>query len=108
MRKARVVIQPQAANDIAQHVAWIESEGSPEGALRWLVAVESAIESLRSYPERCGLAAEAETVGVEVRQLLLGSHRILFVIEKSEVHVLTVRHGARRSIELGPDTRIRD
>lgn len=105
MRRARVVIEPRAAIEIAKHAAWIESQGSPESALRWMDAIGAAIESLRSFPERCPLAPEDGTVGVELRQLLFASHRALFVIEAGVVHVLYVRHSARGPLGLGEHLR---
>ncbi|MCW5768475.1 MAG: type II toxin-antitoxin system RelE/ParE family toxin [Phycisphaeraceae bacterium] len=102
MRRARVVIQPLASREISRYASWIESQGSPAGAHRWLDAIETAINSLRSFPERCPLAPESEDVGTEIRQLLFASHRVLFVIKGNEVHVLYVRHTAQRRLRSDP------
>jgi len=66
--------------------------------------VREAIETLSEMPARCALAPEAAKLGVSLRQLLHGKHpsvyRIVFRVVEDvlEVHVLTVRHGARRPL----------
>lgn len=91
-----MVIEPRAATDIAAYARWMDEQGSPEGALGWIDAIEAAINSLKSFPARCPLAPESEIVGEDVRQLVFASHRILFVIEEDVVHVLHVRHASRQ------------
>ena len=40
-------------------------------------------------------APEAALTGLEIRQLVYKSHRVLFIVSGREAHVLHVRHGAR-------------
>lgn len=60
----------------------------------------AAIQTLESYPERCGLAPENDVVDDEIRQFLHGRrgnvYRVLFTIQARAVHILHVRHAARR------------
>ncbi len=57
-------------------------------------------------PERGAIAPESEKVGFQVRQIHYGKrtgiYRILFRIleDAGEVHVLAVRHGARREFSV--------
>lgn len=99
----RVVIHESAREGIAEAYRWIESR-SHEAAARWLEGLERTIRSLDTFPNRCAKAPESEVVGFEVRQQLYGrrggKYRILFVVRGDTVHVIEVRHGARRV--LGP------
>jgi plasmid stabilization system protein ParE len=99
----RVFIQPPARADIESAYAWL-AEQSSDAAAHWYNGLEKAVGSLESWPRRCPLAPENDAFAVEIRQLLYGRragrYRILFAIRGREVHILHVRHGARR--QLGP------
>lgn len=97
--KYRVIIEDRAAADIEAHALWILEQGSPLGAERWVDAIENAISSLAQMPERCPIAPEAETFQRPIRELLIGSHRVLFLVDRRTVHILHVRHAARRGLE---------
>jgi len=97
----RVLVEPPAIADLDHAFEWITGR-SPEAARRWVVHVLEAIDTLETNPERCGLAPESPVFPVEIRQLLFGRragrYRILFMIAGRTVHVLHVRHGARRTL----------
>lgn len=93
--KYRVVIEEQAAADITEYGLWIAEQGSPQNAARWVDSIEKEILTLAAMPQRCPLAPEAAAFDLAVRQLQFKSHRILFVVRRTAVHVLHVRHGAR-------------
>jgi plasmid stabilization system protein ParE len=61
-----------------------------------------AIESLAQMPKRCALCFEHRHFKEEVRQLLYGKkpnvYRILFIVRAGIVHVLHIRHAARREL----------
>jgi plasmid stabilization system protein ParE len=80
-------------------------QSSASSAARWYAGLMTAIESLEQLPERCGLAPEAEDLGVKLRQLLFGKrrneYRILFTIRGDVVNVLHLRHAARRPLQPG-------
>ena len=83
---------------------------SPEQAGRWHSRLAEALASLTEMPTRCPLAPEDDLFTVEVRQLLVQSHRVLFTLVASEegeepsiVRVLHVRHAARRRLNESPD-----
>lgn len=100
----RVVIEAPAWLDIDAAYTWL-GERVPEHAVRWFNTLQEAVLGLATNPQRCPLAAEAEEVGREIRQLLhgrrSGRYRVLFEIRGNTVHVLHVRHGARRHLEQG-------
>lgn len=99
----KIVVMPQAEADIAEAFRFL-SEVAPEVAVRWYRHIKGEIESLTTMPARCPLAPEAAKLGIELRHLLHGKrpsiYRIVFRIveEAEEIHILTVRHGARKSL----------
>ncbi|MGO9443149.1 MAG: type II toxin-antitoxin system RelE/ParE family toxin [Thiobacillaceae bacterium] len=99
----RVVIQPGAERDIWAAAQWIEDQSkSPAKALRWVRGIRAKVETLKANPKRCPVDPDSEAYGEEVRLLLYGKrhgrYRVLFAIRGNTVHVLTVRHSARRSL----------
>jgi plasmid stabilization system protein ParE len=109
MKQYRLIIQPPAFEDLDEAYQWIK-ERSPGAAARWFNGFVDALNSLRTSPERHGLAPENDVIEPEVRQLLYGrrggTYRALFTISHKEVRVLHIRHAARQTLspeELGSD-----
>jgi len=94
-----VVVQPVAEAELEACYRYIWKD-APERAARWRRAVLAKAESLSRWPACCPLAPENGAFGYEVRQLLVGACRLLFTVDASarRVHVLHVRHGARRPL----------
>jgi plasmid stabilization system protein ParE len=93
--KYSVVFRVEARDEALAAAEYIAEHASPEVAGRWYEALEAAIKSLATMPRRCPLAREhGSLAGVELRQLVVHSHRLIFTIRASEVHVLHVRHAA--------------
>lgn len=92
----RVRVARRGGLDITEIALWLQ-ERMPTAATNWLDAVEVALASLATRPQRCRAAPEAELIGAKVRQLMLDKYRILFVIEGDTVVLLHVRHGARQA-----------
>ncbi len=64
---------------IRKHARYIAVESqSPENAKRWLERVWDAVDSLEHLPRRGAKAQEDAFVAYEVRQLVVGSHLLLF------------------------------
>lgn len=101
MKKYRLIIQPPALDDLDEAYQWMK-EQAPEAAARWFSGFVKALNTLTTFPDRCGLAPENEAVEPEVRQLLYGRrrgvYRALFTITGKEVRVLHIRHAARQTM----------
>jgi plasmid stabilization system protein ParE len=100
----RVIVQPRAERDIQGAALWIRAESkSSTIALRWIRTIHSKIASLSSNPQRCPIDPDSNAYGGEVRVLLHGKrhrkYRVLFAVKGETVHVLTVRHSARQSLD---------
>jgi plasmid stabilization system protein ParE len=98
----RVEISAEAESDAENIFEWLVAQDAGETGTRWFVALEEAIASLGTFPERCALAPETLRFPFEVRQLLYGRkphvYRILFTIDGERVNVLHIRHGRREAL----------
>lgn len=91
----QAIFAKEADEDLKETALWI-AQYSPDKAAHWYFSVTEAIASLEISPARCSLASESKRFGGEIRQLLFGKHRTLFLIQDKTVHVLRVRHQAQR------------
>ena len=103
--KYRVQIEEPAWRDIDAAYEWLHAR-VPEYAIRWFNTLEDAIlVGLATNPERCVRAPESDEVERDIRQLFHGKrrgrYRVLFEVRGYTVHVLHVRHGARRRMSRG-------
>ncbi|MCA9076857.1 MAG: type II toxin-antitoxin system RelE/ParE family toxin [Planctomycetaceae bacterium] len=94
-----VTLVPRAQHDIAEIHEWIRSR-SPEGADRWRLALNKALERLEHNPEFYGLAEEDQLVEDEIREFLFKTRRGrvfrgIFTVDENEVFVLHVRSSER-------------
>src|SRR4051794_9283796 len=98
MMHYRVVVEPEAAEDIGKAYLWIATY-STTAAVKWFNGLVTARNSLQRFPRRCPVVSELSAPDLEVRKLLYGRRRnmyqILFTIQDDTVHVLHVRHAAR-------------
>jgi plasmid stabilization system protein ParE len=95
-----IVFAPTAHEDLKEILQWLEQE-APEKVSEWYAAIKAEIQTLSQMPERCPKAPENGLWGdEELRQLLFqnfpSKYRIIFHVSKSSVHILNIRHGARR------------
>ena len=93
----RVRVTEAAFENLAEIGHWIVSEGAPVAAERWIAEVLQTLGGLAEMPSRCPLAPESAEFDREIRHLLLGDYRALYVVQGEEVVVLHVRHGRRQS-----------
>jgi toxin ParE1/3/4 len=93
MKRYRVLIHPDAEDELDRAYRHIAAD-APERAARWRKQLLKKAHSLATFPERCPQAPEAAHLGQDVRHLIVGNYRIIFVIETSTVTVLHIRHGA--------------
>lgn len=98
-----VIIEPTAERGIREAYRWITENRSPAAAVAWYNVLEKKVQTLRTQPRRCPVAAENDKFPEEIRVLLHGrrrqKYRIIFTIREDAVHVLYVRHAAQDEIE---------
>ena len=99
-----IVITATAEQELANIVAHIRRQ-APHAALPWLHRMLAAIQTLRTMPERCGRAAEADAAGLDVREFLFGrrrgTFRVLFTIHPGLVQVRHIRRAIRGPVPPG-------
>ena len=102
--KYQVIVQPTAADEIDAAFVFIAKHSSVANAEAWFNRLDDQIQTLSSFPNRCPSAPEIAYFAEEIRQLLVEPYRVLFTVAGKRVHVLHVRHMARRAIsEPDPD-----
>jgi plasmid stabilization system protein ParE len=95
-----VIFHPGARDEAAEAASYIAEHAGAAQASAWLDELERTVHSLGEYPRRFALAREASSFpGEDLRQALVHSHRIIFTIRGSTVHVLHIRHAARRDFD---------
>jgi plasmid stabilization system protein ParE len=99
----QIEITTPAENDLYAAFERIRAV-APSVAERWLRGIFKTIFSLKEMPDRCPLAPESETLGLEIRHLLHGKrtslYRIIFDVQnESLVRILRVWHGNRDRIQ---------
>jgi plasmid stabilization system protein ParE len=89
---AQVRWTPQAADDLEAICLFIARD-SAQLAATFADRVLRATGRLASYPRSGRTVAE---LGIEnIREIVVGSYRVIYRIRQDEVHLLTVHHGAR-------------
>ena len=77
------------------------AETSEEAAERTRTLIEKAIASLTDFPKRYALAPEAAIHGKEVRQMIVGRYRVLFMVIIETVNIVRIRHTAQAPLTPG-------
>ena len=75
------------ASEIAEYIA----QDKPSAAEKWINTVFSKVEQLKSFPEIGRVAPEIKND--QFRELIYGNYRIIYRIEKTQISILTIRHG---------------
>lgn len=102
----RVVLTPNARQELYEDALWWAEHRDAGQATLWLDGFEKALESLAIQPGKHPPARESQDVSVDLRQMLYGvnkapTHRAVFEIRGEDVIVHGIRHLARR--DLTPD-----
>ena len=96
----QIIFRPEARDEAIESASYIAEHSSADIALQWYEGLKNAIESLSTMPLRCPLARENDAFpGVELRQIIFRSHRLIFTVKQRTVHILHIRHSARDDIE---------
>lgn len=101
MKRYQVLIHPDAEAELDAAYRHIAAD-TPERAARWRAQLLKKAHALKTFPDRCPKAPEATTLGKDVRHLMAGHYRIIFIIEPATVTVLHIRHGARLPVGVLP------
>ena len=94
--KFEVHTLPRAELDAAEIFSYISSR-SPDGALRWMTALENAVEVLaQGNPEACSLAPEDDIIERTIRQFFFKTrrgrtYRGVFTMVDNEIRILRFR-----------------
>ena len=89
---AEVRWTPQAADD-PDAISLFIARDAPQVAATFADRVLRATDRLASYP---GLGRAVPELGIEdIREIVVGSYRVIYRVREDEVHLLTVHHGAR-------------
>lgn len=95
----QVTFRREARDEALEAAAYIAEHGSLDAATRWYAALEQTVASLSEMPRRFAPARESDLFpGVDLRQAVVMSHRVVFAVRDDEVHVLHVRHTARLNL----------
>ena len=73
--------------EIAEYIAK-DKQGA---SANWVDSVFKSVERLVKFPESGRIVPELKRS--EIREILLGNYRIIYLIENDLISVLTVRHG---------------
>ena len=75
------------ASEIAEYIA----QDKPIAAEKWINALFSRVEGLKSSPEIGRVVPENRND--QFRELIYGNYRIIYRLEKKQISILTIRHG---------------
>jgi hypothetical protein len=99
----RIVIEPTAGRGIREAVRWKTANASLTLVARWYNGLLKKVDTLKTHPSRCPLAAENDRFPEDIRELIYGkkrnAYRIIFTIRADTVHVLYVHHTARDELK---------
>jgi plasmid stabilization system protein ParE len=92
MKKYKVILHPDAEIDISSSFQWGCRTWGRKAAEAWILKLRHTINTgLPSTPLGCSLAPESTELDLDIRQLIVGRYRILFIVENRLVTVLHVK-----------------
>lgn len=94
----RVEITEPAEADAREVTQWLALY-SPEKAAFWYFDFLESVDSLQTFPARCPIAPESSKA-IELRHLIFGKYRIIFLIDDESVYILHVRHQRQKPLPL--------
>ena len=92
MKRYRVIFEESAQENVRQSYDWGCRAWGKREARHWARELGSAVvKQLGVVPKGFPLAPENEEFSEEIRQMVIGRYRVLFIIKGRNVHVLHVR-----------------
>lgn len=86
----RIIWSPLSVERAAEIAEYI-SRDNTTAAEKWVDTVFSKVEQLKSFPESGRIVAEINSK--DFRELIYGNYRIIYRVEKTQISILTIRHG---------------
>jgi plasmid stabilization system protein ParE len=92
MRRYKVVFAASAQEDIFRSYEWGCAEWGEMQARHWARNLRESVEkTLKIFPNGQPLAPESQDMSRDVRQVIVGRYRILFVVDGRLVTILHLR-----------------
>jgi toxin ParE1/3/4 len=85
------IVWSPLAVDRASEIAGYIANDKPSAAEKWIKAVFSKVEQLKSSPELGRIVPEIGNN--QFRELIYGNYRIIYRLEAKRISILTIRHG---------------
>ena len=86
----KIIWSPLAIDRVSEIAEYI-AQDKPSAAEKWINAVFSKVEQLKSSPGIGRVVPEIRND--QFRELIYGNYRIIYRIEKKQISILTIRHG---------------
>ncbi|MEZ6060054.1 MAG: type II toxin-antitoxin system RelE/ParE family toxin [Planctomycetaceae bacterium] len=102
-----VELSERAGRDFENAFRYI-ADRAPQNAKRWRTRMGQAFSQLASLAGSLGEAPESRDTQVQIRQMLVGSYRILYTIRGDVAFVLTIRHAAMQFLPADELSRMTD
>ncbi|MGV1100066.1 type II toxin-antitoxin system RelE/ParE family toxin [Thiovibrio sp. JS02] len=77
----------ERVGDIADYIALDKAAAS----IAWIEALFDKVETLKSTPKIGRIVPESGRD--DIRELLFGNYRIIYLVEQKQISILTIRHG---------------
>ena len=87
----RISYSPIAELDLESAHEWGSEFWGQDKADKWLDQIDELVRTrLAHSPLSCAIAPESQTLGYEVRHLIIHRYRILFTVENGVVNIVRV------------------
>ncbi len=92
MRKYRVVFTESAEKDLGCSFEWGREKWGEDASLLWYRDLRKSVRKvLTHFPFSQPLAPEHELREHEMRQMIVGRYRVLFIVDGKTVKILAIR-----------------
>ncbi len=99
--RSRVLLTDDAVRDLEELEVYIQAQDGPRSAEHVLGKIADAFLSLEELPERGHHPPELASLGIqEYRQVYFKPYRIIYRVQKKNVHVYLIADGRRDMLEL--------
>ena len=101
MKKYKVLIDPQAKQDLKELFIYVAANDSISMADKLLDAIEKTCYKLEEYPERGHIPQELKLTGIKrYLEIHYKPYRIIYEIEKNLVYIHSILDGRRNIQEI--------